>query len=173
MLALGTAAALAASAAFGAGVVLQAADARLEPARYGLRLALLGRLLRRRRWLAGTALGIVAFPLQVLAYANAPISAVQPALAAGLVLVLFLGSRYMGERVRAEHYAGALAIVAGIAIVTAAGPAHREPSRGGIVQLSVMALLAVGVAAPYLAARAHPALGDRAHDERRFGVRMG
>jgi drug/metabolite transporter (DMT)-like permease len=132
-------------------VVLQAADARLEPARFGLHLALLGRLFRRRRWLAGAALGILAFPLQVVAYANAPISAVQPALAGGLVLVLFLGSRYMGERVRAEHYAGALAIVAGIALVTAAGPAHREPSRGDIVQLSVMALLAVGVVAPYLA----------------------
>ncbi len=155
MLAVGTAAALAASAAYGAGVVLQAADARVEPPELGLHFGLLGHLLRRPRWLAGTALGVIAFPLQVVAYANAPISAVQPTLAAGVVLVLFLGSRFMGERVRAEHYAGALAIVAGIAIVTAAGPAHREPDRGDTVQLSVMALLALGVAAPYLARSRH------------------
>ena len=149
MLAVGIAAVLAASAAYNAGVVLQALDAREEPEACGLRLALLARLLRRRRWLVGTALSILAFPLQVLAYANAPLSIVQPGLAVGLVLVLFLGSRYMGEEVRARHYAAVVAIVAGITIMAVAGPDHRQPDRGGLTQLAVMAALAVGIAAPY------------------------
>jgi drug/metabolite transporter (DMT)-like permease len=153
MLAVGIAAVLAASAAYNGGVVLQALDAREEPRECGLKIALLARLLRRRRWLAGTALGIVAFPLLVLAYANAPLSVVQPGLAVGLVLVLFLGSRYMGEEVRGRHYAAVVAIVAGVAIIAAAGPDHRQPDRGGLAQLAVMGALAVGVVAPYIVRR--------------------
>ena len=146
MLAVGIVAVLAASAAYNGGVVLQALDAREEPQGLGLRLTLLARLLRRRRWLCGTALSILAFPLQVLAYANAPLSVVQPGLAVGLILVLFLGSRYMGEEVRGRHYAAVVAIAVGITIIAAAGPAHRQPDRGGLAQLAVMGALALGVA---------------------------
>ena len=150
MLAIGIAAVLAASAAYNGGVVLQALDAREEPGALGLRLTLLARLLRRRRWLWGTALSILAFPLQVLAYANAPLSVVQPGLAVGLILVLFLGSRYMGEEVRRRHYFAVVAIVVGITIIAAAGPGHRQPDRGGLVQVAVMGVLGLAVAAPYL-----------------------
>jgi drug/metabolite transporter (DMT)-like permease len=150
MLAVGIAAVLAAAAAYNAGVVLQALDARNEPAECGLRLALLARLLRRRRWLAGTALTILAFPLQVIAYSNAPLDIVQPLLAVGLVVVLILGSRLMGEVVRPSHYAAVAAVIAGVAIMAAAGPDHRQPDRGGISQLTVMAVLAIGIAAPYV-----------------------
>jgi drug/metabolite transporter (DMT)-like permease len=150
MLAVGIAAVLAASAAYNAGVVLQALDARTEPESCALRLSLLADLARRRRWLAGTALGIVAFPLQVLAYANAPLSIVQPGLAVGLVLVLFLGARYMEEDVKPRHYAAVAGIVVGLAIIAIAGPDHRQADRGGIAQLTVMAVLAVAIAAPYV-----------------------
>src|SRR4051794_34085339 len=126
MLAVGIAAVLAPSAAYNCGVVLQARDAREEAAQGGLRLALLGRLTRRRRWLMGAAPSILAFPLQGIAYANAPLSLVQPGLAVGLILVLFLGSRYMGELVGPRHYAGVAALVAGVAIIAAAGPDHRQ-----------------------------------------------
>jgi multidrug transporter EmrE-like cation transporter len=149
MLAVGIAAVLAASAAYNAGVVLQALDARKEPAECGLHLALLARLLHRRRWLAGAALTIVAFPLQVVAYANAPLDVVQPLLAVGLVLVLVLGSRFMGEVVRPRHYAAVAAIVAGVALIAVVGPDHRQPDRGGLAQLTVMGVLAIGIAAPY------------------------
>jgi drug/metabolite transporter (DMT)-like permease len=157
MLAIGIVAVLAASAAYNAGVVLQALDAREEPERSGLRLELLLRLLRRRRWLWGTALSLLAFPLQVLAYANAPLSVVQPGLAVGLVLVLFLGSRYMGEQVQRRHYAAVVAIVAGVAIIAATGPQHRQPDRGGLIQAAVMGALAVGIVAPYVLRRRMPA----------------
>src|SRR5436305_5970564 len=141
MLAVGIAAVLAASAAYNAGVVLQALDARKEPAECGLHLALLARLVRRRRWLAGTALTILAFPLQVIAYSNAPLDVVQPLLAVGLMLVLILGSRLIGEEVRPRHYAAVAGIVAGVAIIAAVGPDHRQPDRGATAQLTVTGVL--------------------------------
>jgi hypothetical protein len=66
VVALGLLAAAAASVAFNVGVILQAADARQEPAEEGLRLSLLAHLVRRRRWVAGLLLGAVGFGLQVL-----------------------------------------------------------------------------------------------------------
>jgi len=42
-----------------------------------LRPSLIGFLLRRRRWLLGTALGILGWPLQALALAFAPLALVQ------------------------------------------------------------------------------------------------
>ncbi len=156
MLAVGIAAVLAASAAYNAGVVLQALEARREPESCALRLSLLVDLAHRPRWLAGTLLGVVAFPLQVVAYANAPLSIVQPGLAVGLILVLFLGARCMDEDVKPHHYAAVAGIVAGLAIIAIAGPDHRQPDRGGIAQLTVMAVLAVGIAAPYVWRRRGP-----------------
>src|ERR671932_790323 len=108
MLALGIVAVLAASAAYNAGVVLQALDAREEPEACGLKLALLGRLLRPKRWLAGTILSLLAFPVQVRAYANAPISVVQPGLAVGIVAPYVL-------RQRMPAYAAMLTASAGVA----------------------------------------------------------
>jgi drug/metabolite transporter (DMT)-like permease len=150
MLWLGMAAILAATAAYNAGVVLQALDAREEPIECGLRLGLLGRLLRRPRWLIGSALSILAFPLQVIAYANAPLTVVQPGLAVGLVLVLVLGSRYLGESIRGRDYLAVAAIVGGVGLIAAAGPARSLPSRGGALPVVVMAVLAALVLAPYL-----------------------
>src|SRR5438105_1238462 len=82
-----------ASLLFNAAIVLQATEARAVPADHGLRLSLLGRLLRRPRWVAGIVLSIAAVALQVLALTLAPLTVVQPADAAGLVLLLTVGSR--------------------------------------------------------------------------------
>ena len=65
MLIIGLAAAAAASVAFNVGIVLQALDAREAPADEGLRLSLLARLLRRKRWVAGFLLGGVGFGWRV------------------------------------------------------------------------------------------------------------
>src|SRR5437667_140363 len=105
MLAIGVGAALAASVLFNLGTALQALDAREAPEHEGLRLRLLMRLARRGRWVAGFLLGGLGFLLQVLALAHAPFVVVQPALAAGLLLLLALGSSMLGERVgRREHH---------------------------------------------------------------------
>src|SRR5215213_9118997 len=112
---LGVALACLASCLFNAGIALQALEARQVPRDLGLKLSLIGRLVRRPRWLAGTALNALALPTQTAALLLAPLTAVQPADAAGLLLLLFLGSRVLGERVGMRELGAVGAIVAGIA----------------------------------------------------------
>src|SRR5580765_6248828 len=102
---LGTGAACAASSLYNAGLALQALDAREAPGEEGLRLSLLGRLVRRRRWLVGTALNVLGWPLQTVALVFAPLALVQPALAFGLVLLLGIAAHQLGERVGTREVA--------------------------------------------------------------------
>jgi drug/metabolite transporter (DMT)-like permease len=148
--ALGLAAALLASVAFNGGIALQALDAREAPADQGLRLSLLTRLLRRRRWLLGAAIGLLGFPLQLLAFANAPFVVVQPALAAGLLLLLALGVRYLGERVGRTELFGVLAITAGIALIAYGAPERLSPHRGPLAVGLVLATLGVLSCLPFV-----------------------
>ncbi len=138
MVALGLIAAVAASVAFNVGIVLQAADARREPAEEGLRLSLLTHLARRRRWIAGLLLGAVGFGLQVVALSLAPFVVVQPVLAAGLLLMLYLGVRMLGERVGWAEVVGVLGITAGIGLLAWGQPEGIETVRGETALLSVM-----------------------------------
>src|SRR2546423_7835696 len=96
---LGVALACLASGLFNAAIAIQAIEAREVPQEQGLSLTLIGSLLRRRRWLVGTALSLLAFPAQAGALLLAPLTAVQPADGAGLLFLLYLGSRRLGERV--------------------------------------------------------------------------
>src|ERR1700692_4893193 len=97
-LVLGIAAAVGASTFYSLGIALQAMDAREAPHEVHLRIALFTGLLRRARWLAGTGLSMLGWPLQVLALLLAPLVVVQPALAAGLLALMFVGERMLGER---------------------------------------------------------------------------
>src|SRR5919108_5732094 len=92
---LGMAAAVAASAMYNVAIALQAIEAREVPAEHGLRLSLLARLVRRRRWLAGAGLNFLGWPVQTVALLAAPLTVVQPCLAAGLLLLLAIGSRML------------------------------------------------------------------------------
>jgi drug/metabolite transporter (DMT)-like permease len=135
---LGLLAAAAASVAYNLGIVLQAADARREPAAEGLRLSLLGHLARRRRWIVGFLLGGVGFGLQVVALALIPFVVVQPVLAAGLLLMLYLGVRMLGERVGVAEVAGVLGITVGIGLLAWGTPAGTETVSNEAAVLSVM-----------------------------------
>jgi drug/metabolite transporter (DMT)-like permease len=143
--ALGLIAAAAASVAFNVGVILQAADARREPAAEGLRLSLLTHLLHRRRWLAGLALGGFGFALQIVALSLAPFVAVQPVLAAGLLLMLYLGVRMLGERVGWPEVAGVIGITAGIGLLAWGQPSGIETVTSQAAVIAVMAAM-IGVA---------------------------
>jgi hypothetical protein len=149
MMLLGLAAALLASALYNVGSALQALDAREAPADEGLRLKLLARLIRHRRWLAGMLLGALGFPLQVLALAKAPFVVVQPALAAGLLLLLLIGNRLLGERVGRAELAAVLGICGGIALLGWGAPAHTETVRAGGAALSVIVLFSLLALAPF------------------------
>jgi drug/metabolite transporter (DMT)-like permease len=143
VVALGLIAAVAASVAFNVGIVLQAADARTEPAAEGLRLSLLTHLARRRRWIAGLLLGGVGFGLQVVALSLAPFVVVQPVLAAGLLLMLYLGVRMLGERVGWAEVVGVLGITAGIGLLAWGQPEGIETVRGETALLSVMGAMVI------------------------------
>ena len=93
----GIAAAVGASTLYSLGIAIQALDAREAPQEDHLRVALVSGLLQRMRWLAGTGLSILGWPLQVLALLLAPLVVVQPALAVGLLVLLFIAQRMLGE----------------------------------------------------------------------------
>lgn len=149
MVALGLLAAVAASVAYNVGIVLQAADARREPATEGLRLSLLGHLIRRRRWIAGFLLGGVGFGLQVAALALVPFVVVQPLLAAGLLLMLYLGVRMLGERVGLAEVIGVIGITAGIGLLAWGTPAGTETVTSDAALLSVLGTMTAVSLAPF------------------------
>src|SRR5690349_5443379 len=99
MVLVGILSALAASALFNLGIGVQALDAREAPKHEALRLSLIRRLLQKRRWVLGFLIAGLGFPLEVLAFAKAPFVVVMPLLASGLLLLLVLGMRMLGERV--------------------------------------------------------------------------
>ena len=149
MVALGLAAAAAASVAFNVGIVLQAADARREPPEEGLRLSLIANLARRKRWIAGFLLGGVGFGLQVLALSLVPFVVVQPVLAAGLLLMLYLGVRMLGERVGGAEVGGVLGITAGIGLLAWGMPAGTETVSSPPAVISVMAAMTLVSLVPF------------------------
>ena len=131
-LVLGIGAAVGASTLYSLGIALQAMDAKEAPHAEHLRLALAGRLVRRARWLLGTGLSILGWPLQLVALLLAPLVVVQPALAAGLLVLMFLAQRMLHEHAGRTEYLAMVAIVIGVVGAGLAAPprAHR-PRLGG------------------------------------------
>jgi drug/metabolite transporter (DMT)-like permease len=153
---LGVAAAFGASALYDLGIAVQALEARVAPAAQGLRPSLIAGLMRRRVWLGGTALVALGWPLEVLALTQAPLTLVAPMLAIGLVLLLPLGVRVLGERVGLREVAGVLAIVGGVVGIALAAPAHTTAHADtGRVAIALVALGAVA-ALPYVARVRNP-----------------
>ncbi len=148
----------AAGCCFDAAVALQAVETRAVADRS---LGLMARLLRRPRWLAATALAIAGWPLQVAALAIAPLTIVQPSLAVGLVLLLVLAVRLLGEPARPRDFAAVAAIAAGLALLawsapedtsSHAGAAALAAILGGLGAITVVPLLAGGGAVAVLGA---------------------
>jgi drug/metabolite transporter (DMT)-like permease len=135
-----------AAACFDAGLAVQALDARQVPQEHGLHPTLLARLVRRRRWLAATGLAFAGWPFHLLALGLAPLSLVQPTLALGLVLLLYLGHRVLGEQVGRAEVAAVLVVVGAVAVLAWAAPAETTHHAGaprlalGLIPLAVLAL---------------------------------
>lgn len=144
MLALGLLCGVVASALFNIGIALQAIEARSAPPEEGLRISLLERLLRRPRWVLGLILGGLGVPLEVVAFANAPFVVVEPILACGLLVLLAIGTRVLGERPDAGVLLGVIAIIAGTVLIAWGAPPHEEQHRGPVAVVVVMIAL-VGV----------------------------
>jgi len=119
------------------------------PDECGLRFALLGRLSRRPLWLAGAVIGIVGWVVQAVALSFAPLTLVEPALAASLVFLLIFGARALGEHVGPREALAVLAVSAGLALLGWAAPSHSPHHSGGWSFAVVLAVLSVIVVAPY------------------------
>ncbi len=146
---LGIAAAVAASTLYSLGVALQAMDAKRAPHGQHLRVALARNLLTRARWLTGTGLSIMGWPLQVVALLLAPLVVVQPTLAAGLLVLLLFGQRLLNEHAgRREHLAVA-AIVLGVFGTALGAPARSESHPSDLTITLVLIGLAALALAPY------------------------
>ena len=138
-------AALASAALYAAAVTLQALEARRAPAELHLRPSLIGFLLRRRRWLLGTALGILGWPLQAVALAFAPLALVQPILALSVVGLLVTGQRMLGEPVGRRSLVAVSGILAGIALLAWEAPTGTEAESGVLPTLTLVALGALSL----------------------------
>lgn len=149
MLALGIAAAVVASLLYNASIALQALEARKVPAEHGLRPSLLGRLLRNRRWLGATAIGFLGWPLEIVALLLAPLTVVQPCLASGLVLLLWLGATRLGESPGRREFVAVAAIGLGIVGVAWAAPDRSTDHAGAGAIALALVLVALPVLAPY------------------------
>ncbi len=120
------------------------------PGEHSLRPSLIGRLVRNRRWLGATALGLLGWPLEIAALLLAPLTVVQPCLASGLILLLWLGATRLGEAPGRREAVAVATIVVGLAGVAWAAPERTTEHAGtGAIALA-LALVAIPIAAPYL-----------------------
>jgi drug/metabolite transporter (DMT)-like permease len=131
--------ALAAASCYELAYVAQALETRQAGGGAQIEPTLLARLLRRPRWVAGTALAGVGALLQVWALTLAPLTVVQPTLALGLVLLLVLSATVLHEPVGRRERLGVVAIVGGVAVVTLVA----APGLGGSGDAAGVAALAL------------------------------
>src|SRR5579862_5035209 len=147
----GVLSALGASALFALGMGLQTLEARQETAESALRLSLFWRLIRRPRWVAGTALGIAGWLCQAFALTKAPLTLVQPLLGMTLVFLLFVAVRQLDEHVGRREIFAAVAVAGGVPLLAVTTPArHAAHSEGArlwvtLAILAVLALLPLGL----------------------------
>ena len=139
-----------ASTLYSLGIAVQALDARDTSAEHALRISLLTHLVTRARWLFGTGMTAIGWPLQILALSYVPLVVVQPALASGLVVLLLVGERMLGERPGRRELLSVAAIVAGVAGIAALAPAHTTHHVHGAAVIVVLALLGAAAFTPFI-----------------------
>jgi drug/metabolite transporter (DMT)-like permease len=148
---LGILAAVGASTLYSLGIAFQAMDAKEAPREEHLRLALAWGLVKRARWLLGTGLSILGFPLQVVALLLAPLVVVQPALATGLVVLMFVSERMLGERAGRYEYLAMSAIFLGVLGAALTAPARSTTHTSEQLTITLV-LVGLGLSSllPYL-----------------------
>ncbi len=153
MLALGIVAAVGASCLYNTSIALQALEARDVPHEHSLRISLIGKLVRNRRWLGATALGLLGWPLEIVALLLAPLTVVQPCLVSGLIVLLWLGATKLGEAPGRREFVAVAAIIVGVAGVAWAAPDRTTDHAGTAAIVIALGLVAIPIAAPYVLRR--------------------
>ena len=143
-LAVGAIAASFASVFYNAGLLLQADASRHEPVSVAFAPGLLVRLVQRRRWLAGSAIAVLGWPLQAFALTRAPLTVVQPLLAVGLIIPLAFGKRMLGEHFRWGDALNIGVLVAGASLLLILAP-PRSSAKGVRVHVLIALALLAGI----------------------------
>jgi drug/metabolite transporter (DMT)-like permease len=138
MLAAGLIAGIVASVLFNLGIALQAIEARRTPREEALRPSLIWDLLHRRLWVAGLGVEWLGVPLEILAFAWAPFVVVQPLLACGLLVLLAVARRLLGEMPTVDGWVGVGLIIAGIALIAWGAPGEQDTHRGAAAVIGVV-----------------------------------
>ena len=159
MLALGIVAAIGASVLYNTSIALQALEAREVSPEHSLRPSLIGKLVRNRKWLGATALGLLGWPLEILALLLAPLTVVQPCLVSGLIVLLWLGATKLGESPGRREFIAVAAIVAGVGGVAWTAPERTTDHAGTAAIVLALGLVAIPIAAPYVLRRRGAAVG--------------
>jgi hypothetical protein len=146
---LGALAAVAASSLFSVGLVVQSLEAITISDDHSLHLSLVVRLLRRRRWVLGGVVMLVGFAFHVTAFTLAPLTVVQPALATGLLVLLVVGLRARGRRIRRREGWGVAGIILGVVALSFTTTVRATTYKAGVTSLG---LSLGGLAAAALAA---------------------
>ena len=154
--ALGAGTAATASALFSVGLVLQSLEARTVPGEHALRLSLIAPLLRRPRWVAGGVVMVIGFALHVAALMIAPLTVVQPSLAAGLLVLLVVGRHTDAEPVGVRDLAAVAAIALGIVGLTVTAPDRTTSSAGAAALELALGALASVAQLPHVLAFSEP-----------------
>jgi drug/metabolite transporter (DMT)-like permease len=152
----GIAVALAAACCYELAYVVQALETRRAGGGERIEPTLLARLLRRPRWVAGTALSLVGALLQIWALTLAPLTVVQPTLALGLVLLLILSAAVLHEPVGRRERLGVALILAGVALAALTAAPEVGEARSAAAVAALVALLAIPTVLPF----ALPRLAD-------------
>jgi hypothetical protein len=131
-------------------VVLQAMDAKRAPHAEHLRLGLARDLIGRARWLLGTGISMLGWPLQLAALLLVPLVVVQPTLAAGLLVLLWFGRRMLHEHAGRREHIAVTAIVLGVLGAALCAPPHTTTHTGDETITVVLIVLAVLATTPYV-----------------------
>jgi drug/metabolite transporter (DMT)-like permease len=125
----------------GLASVLQRLAAATAPAKHALRLSLIGYLVRRRVWLIGIGMVILAAVCQATALATGPVALVQPIFIIELPFTLLVASRLARRRLpRMTWWAVGLVTVslgAGLAAAAPSGGSSQASARVWITALIV------------------------------------
>jgi drug/metabolite transporter (DMT)-like permease len=149
MLAAGLIAGIVASVLFNLGIALQAIEARRAPRSEELRPSLIWDLLHRPRWVVGLVVEWVGLPLEILAFAWAPFVVVQPLLACGLLVLLAVAHRLLGEVPGRDAMLGVGLVIVGIGLIAWGAPGEQDTHRGAAAVIAVVAGLVLASLIPF------------------------
>ncbi len=142
---LGVLTALGAAVAFGVAALAQAVAARREAHASGLDPRLLLRLLRQPAFAAAMALNLAGFGLHLAALRLLPLFLAQTIVAASVAVTAVLASRVLRTPLARHELAAALALCAGLALLTATAGETGSTTVGADTRLLLL-FAVVGVA---------------------------